>query len=541
MKVVLFVILKRIGWFVKGIRRFYRKLSATQKALLFTALIALIVGGILGGVIGRSVGKNKEKKAVAVVKEEIQNEEKQKRDALEKEIYDLKEELNSPVVELPWNLVLVNATHKMEEGYVPELVELEEGCSVDSRIADAARKMLADAKAKGLHVEICSAYRSVKRQEQVFGDSMKERVKAGMSYWEAYEETALNVAAPGTSEHALGLALDLISNQYTELDERQETTAEAKWLEANCYKYGFILRYPPEKTNITGIIYEPWHYRYVGKEHAKKIMELGVTLEEYLQGYYTPEGGNRMMNLTFGEQVKIILGRKGMTIKELAELVEQHTGKPMSRQNMTQRLGRDNFQEQDMRMIADILGCQLTLSLMETPVAVTEDAVEDAMIETVEEITETTRDITVGELVDMEETEEDVNENVSEETIQATVEVTPEESAEKEEERIQAERELLRKGIKGFFKKSASAPEPVKEAASDNEEQTEMVGEINPYTRKEYESNSVRMHPKRIGYVQVYDREQHKWTDMTEWAFLGYQERKKKLLGKDYKPPIYLD
>ena len=73
-----------------------------------------------------------------------------------------------------------------------------------------------------------------------------------------------------------------------------------------------------------------------------------------------------MMNLTFGEQVKIILGRKGMTIKELAELMEQRTGKAMSRQNLTQRLGRDNFQEQDMRVIAEILGCKFTLSIMET-------------------------------------------------------------------------------------------------------------------------------------------------------------------------------
>ena len=69
----------------------------------------------------------------------------------------------------------------------------------------------------------------------------------------------------------------------------------------------------------------------------------------------------------------------------------------------------------------------------------------------------------------------------------------------------------------------------------------EEVGDINPYTGREYESNSVRMHPKRIGYVQVYDRANHKWTDMTEWAFLGYQERKKVLLGEDYEPPIYLD
>lgn len=83
--------------------------------------------------------------------------------------------------------------------------------------------------------------------------------------------------------------------------------------------------------------------------------------------------------------------------------------------------------------------------------------------------------------------------------------------------------------------------ESPEEAQSWEPDNTEPVGDINPYTGREYESNSVRMHPKRIGYVQVYDRSDHQWTDMTEWAFLGYQERKKALLGKDYDPPIYLD
>ena len=204
-----------------------------------------------------------------------------------------------------------------------------------------------------------------------------------------------------------------------------------------------------------------------------------------------------MVNLTFGEQVKIILSRKGMTIKQLAELMEQHTGKPMSRQNMTQRLGRDNFQEQDMRLIAEILGCKFQLSIM--------DEVEDT-----------------AEAANPEQTQVSSSKEPTESELR--------------------ERELLKKGVKGFFSKKdgleAQKPETEKKPAL---EETEIVGDINPYTGKEYKSNSVRMHPKRIGYVQVYDQEQHKWTDMTEWAFLGYQERKKALLGKDYQPPIYLD
>lgn len=221
-----------------------------------------------------------------------------------------------------------------------------------------------------------------------------------------------------------------------------------------------------------------------------------------------------MMNLTFGEQVKIILSRKGMTIKQLAEEVEKHTGKPMSRQNMTQRLGRDNFQEQDMRMIAEILGCTFTLSIMEK-----------------ESVTET-RDITVGELVEMapQETELPVEEEILSEEEVITSDVSEELVEEENPNQAEAEKELLRQGIKGYYRNGTLETEP-----------KEAVGEINPYTRKEYETNSVRMHPTKIGYVQVYDREQHKWTDMTEWAFLGYQERKKQLLGKDYRPPIYLD
>lgn len=237
-----------------------------------------------------------------------------------------------------------------------------------------------------------------------------------------------------------------------------------------------------------------------------------------------------MVNLTFGEQVKIILGRKGMTIKELAEQMEAYTGKSMSRQNMTQRLHRDNFQEQDMRLIAKILGCQFQLSIMEAAEEVAESEVVVEEIhepEVVEEAAEESREITIEELVDVEETAA-----VEEEEPEKEV---PNFAAVKERDE---ERNLLRKGVSGFFKKSAPA-ETVKEV--NESEEPVILGDVNPYTGKEYQSNSVRMHPKRIGYVQVYDQEQHKWTDMTEWAFLGYQERKKMLLGKDYVPPIYLD
>ena len=469
-----------------------------------------------------------------------------------------------------------------------------------------------------------------------------------------------------------------------------------------------------------------------------------------------------MLELTFGEQVKIILSRKGMTIKELAEKIEKQTGKKMSRQNLTQRLGRDNFQEQDMRMIAKILECPFYLDILEEHEDRTEKPVKEQKAAEPEQKEAPTRaeerDITIGELVDIhkeldaiekkkskkkakkvvEENPEYVQETIfdffvnepaaepeelvteePEAAAEPEAEVEPEAAAEPqeaveetaveesayepepedgqvEEPAVEIEEEPLYEetepayeeaepeyaeetayeeaepeyaeepayeeaepeyveepvyeetepeygeesvtepeveepevaepepkktepekkahGWRAFFGIHKKHEEPVKEekeeekpeiqyhefdysedgesgelaeeflpdepeeaetyaaetetAAYENAEQLNTnydagyqnryaqeneedlftsteedleKGELNPYTGHEYESNSVRMHPNRIGYVQVYDRGTHQWTDMTEWAFLGYQERKKALLGKDYEPPIYLD
>ena len=298
-----------------------------------------------------------------------------------------------------------------------------------------------------------------------------------------------------------------------------------------------------------------------------------------------------MEDLTFGEQVKIVLGRKGMTIKELAETIEKETGKKMSRQNLTQRLGRDNFQEQDMRLIASILGCPFQLSIMSGEITESaagrirkqevkwneqeqpEESFSEETVETEKEeqqLTGEERDMTIGEIYDMHEelaeleknaVEEEPTEDVREE-LQAEEEEYKEEfqevsESDQEEENsvkpevsytedydqpVEEEAEVTSYETQPVepVQEEATYEEPVQEEIA-QEEPEEEVGDINPYTGREYESNSVRMHPKRIGYVQVYDRANHKWTDMTEWAFLGYQERKKVLLGEDYEPPIYLD
>ena len=378
-----------------------------------------------------------------------------------------------------------------------------------------------------------------------------------------------------------------------------------------------------------------------------------------------------MISLTFGEQVKIVLSRKDMTIKELAEEIEARTGKKMSRQNLTQRLGRDNFQEQDMPMIADILGCPFQLSILGNADS-EKEALDEEEMPTGRELEKLTakkerkaareeakknveRDITVGEIVDileettaepeeeavqmeldldaeehaaketesiadsdtleedilteeetepytepaeddvevsaedaeqieeeLQEPEQDIEAEVveeagAEEIPEETSEAAYQEEAEPQEEAYQeqpayeenqpetcqkeenpvveeAETEDVHEEKNSPFSKLTKLITPKKEKKSsgwpqdfqpikrrEDIDEDLVNGDVNPYTGHEYRTNSVRMHPHRIGYVQVYDRKDHKWTDMTEWAFLGVEERKKATMGKDYEPPIYLD
>ncbi len=273
------------------VNRKIKRLSREKKTALCYGTLTLFVGLVLGSQIGGLLEKKSAERELVEVTAQLKKENEEQMEKVQKQLEEALENSedgqSDQSEELPWNMVLVNFENPMEEGYqIPDFTELAPGYSVDSRIGDAANKMLQDAKAAGMKIIICSAYRSVERQEEIFNESLQDRLEGGLDYWDAFVDTRMSVAEPGTSEHALGLALDLISNQYTGLDEKQRETKEAKWLAENCHKYGFILRYPPEKTDITGIIYEPWHYRYVGVEDATKIMKLGITLEEYLESYY---------------------------------------------------------------------------------------------------------------------------------------------------------------------------------------------------------------------------------------------------------------
>ncbi len=181
-----------------------------------------------------------------------------------------------------WNLVLVNKWNEMETGYVPKLTEISEGHRVDSRIADSLMNMIYGAKDAGYAIYILSSYRDMEKQIELYDAEVNKWLWAGYSREAAEEKAGTIVAFPGTSEHHLGLAVDLVSSEHVRLDQDAEKTKGYQWLIKHCHEYGFILRYPNNASDITGIIYEPWHFRYVGTEAATEIMERGLTLEEYL-------------------------------------------------------------------------------------------------------------------------------------------------------------------------------------------------------------------------------------------------------------------
>lgn len=180
-------------------------------------------------------------------------------------------------------LTLVNFENTIPKDWKVDLVQLNNGQSVDRRIYDDLIAMLQAAKSEGLNPLICSSYRTNEKQEQLYQNKVSEYLSQGYSKVEASDKAAFWVARPGTSEHQLGLAVDIVSTKNQRLDRSQENTVEQQWLIQNSWKYGFVLRYPTNKNSITGVGYEPWHYRYVWKEHAKKINELGVCLEEYVK------------------------------------------------------------------------------------------------------------------------------------------------------------------------------------------------------------------------------------------------------------------
>lgn len=181
-----------------------------------------------------------------------------------------------------WKLLLVNPWNELPDGFSVELTQLQNGHAVDSRAYPDLQDMMDDMRAEGLSPLICSSYRTTEKQQTLYSNQVNAYLAQGYPQQKAEEEAGKWVAVPNTSEHQTGLAVDIVDISYQILDEKQEDTAVQKWLMENSWKYGYILRYPNEKSEITGIYYEPWHYRYVGKDAAEEIYEQGICLEEYL-------------------------------------------------------------------------------------------------------------------------------------------------------------------------------------------------------------------------------------------------------------------
>ena len=179
-------------------------------------------------------------------------------------------------------LTLVNPWNELPEDWQVDLVTLSNGLQIDRRCYDALQEMMDACREAGYEPLICSAYRTQETQQDLFNNKVAKLEAGGKSHDEAVQEAGTVVAVPGTSEHQLGLTVDVVDVNNQNLTEEQEKTPTQKWLMANSWRYGFIHRYPNSKSDITGILYEPWHYRYVGKDAAQEIFNKGITLEEYL-------------------------------------------------------------------------------------------------------------------------------------------------------------------------------------------------------------------------------------------------------------------
>lgn len=181
-------------------------------------------------------------------------------------------------------LILVNKDHELSEDYRVKLHWLENrSCAVADLMYDALREMLTDGSTEGRAFVVASGYRSREFQQALLTEDIDRTMQQeGVSWEEAYEKETKETMPPGYSEHETGLAVDIVSVENQVLDEGQEMTSENQWLREHCSEYGFILRYPRGSGAVTGINYEPWHFRYVGVDAAREITARGITLEEYL-------------------------------------------------------------------------------------------------------------------------------------------------------------------------------------------------------------------------------------------------------------------
>ena len=260
--------------------------SFLQKAILALAAAAILAGiGLLLGHLIRGLFKGREEPAPAAtsipvsetVPEEVPGEASAEPEpASAPDLPDV--DVND------WSLRLVSFQHPLEEGFEPELMDIEDGQQFDARAGMHLKKLLEDARTAGYSTWCCSGFRSFETQSYIYWGHVEDYEAQGMSREEAEAATRLAVNYPGCSEHQLGLAMDVLEFQGQDMEPYIGGSGLMLWLEDHCADYGFVVRYPDGKTDITGVEYEPWHLRYVGT-CARYIMEHGLCLEEFLALY----------------------------------------------------------------------------------------------------------------------------------------------------------------------------------------------------------------------------------------------------------------
>ncbi len=180
-------------------------------------------------------------------------------------------------------LILVNKTHLLPDDYKIETDTVQGSYEMEKTAAYYCKLMIEAAAADGINLKVLSAYRTVNYQQKLFDRNVESRMEDGMTYEEAYADTAVNITPAGGSEHNAGLAVDIITENDWDTYTEFEDTEEFAWLQEHAAEYGFIMRYASDKVDITGFIYEPWHYRFVGVKYAQDIQNSGMCLEEYLE------------------------------------------------------------------------------------------------------------------------------------------------------------------------------------------------------------------------------------------------------------------
>lgn len=189
-------------------------------------------------------------------------------------------------LERDWRLILVNPDNLIPDDYEVELATTKYGYQVDARIVDDVEALIDGAAADGVQLLICYGYRTIEQSQQLFEKQIRQQLSYGLSQEEAVAEAKRWVAPPKTSDHHTGLALDIVTPEYQVLNHGFYNTPAGRWMAENCWDYGFVIRFPEDKQDITGITYEPWHLRFVGKENSLAMRENNECLEEYVARLY---------------------------------------------------------------------------------------------------------------------------------------------------------------------------------------------------------------------------------------------------------------